>query len=363
MLENLKKTPLADEYQKYGGKIVDFAGWYMPVEFEGILMEHEAVRKNVGLFDVSHMGEITVKGKDALKFVNYLITNNLMNIVDNQVLYTYLCREDGGIVDDILVYRFGQEDILLVINASNIEKDFEWVKANKGDYQVEIENISNVTSQLALQGPNAQKVLQNYTDTDLSEIKFFFAERNVMIDGFNCMVSRTGYTGEDGFEIYLSNEDVVPLYNRLLGAGVTPIGLGARDTLRFEANLPLYGNELSDTVSPIEAGYGYFVKTDKEAFIGKEVLSKQKAEGVNRKTVGFTMKEKKIPRHGYSVFKDGKEIGKVTTGYKSPTLDEFIGLALIDASFAKIGEDIEIEIRGKMAKATVRNRKFITRDK
>jgi len=363
MLENLKKTPLADEYQKYGGKIVDFAGWYMPVEFEGILMEHEAVRKNVGLFDVSHMGEITVKGKDALKFVNYLITNNLMNIVDNQVLYTYLCREDGGIVDDILVYRFGQEDILLVINASNIEKDFEWVKANKGEYQVEIENISNVTSQLALQGPNAQKVLQNYTDTDLSEIKFFFAERNVMIDGFNCMVSRTGYTGEDGFEIYLSNEDVVPLYNRLLGAGVTPIGLGARDTLRFEANLPLYGNELSDTVSPIEAGYGYFVKTDKEAFIGKEVLSKQKAEGVNRKTVGFTMKEKKIPRHGYSVFKDGKEIGKVTTGYKSPTLDEFIGLALIDASFAKIGEDIEIEIRGKMAKATVRNRKFITKDK
>lgn len=363
MLENLKKTPLADEYQKYGGKIVDFAGWYMPVEFEGILMEHEAVRKNVGLFDVSHMGEITVKGKDALKFVNYLITNNLMNIVDNQVLYTYLCREDGGVVDDILVYRFGQEDILLVINASNIEKDFEWVKANKGDYQVEIENISNVTSQLALQGPNAQKVLQNYTDTDLSEIKFFFAERNVMIDGFNCMVSRTGYTGEDGFEIYLSNEDVVPLYNRLLGAGVTPIGLGARDTLRFEANLPLYGNELSDTVSPIEAGYGYFVKTDKEAFIGKEVLAKQKAEGVNRKTVGFTMKEKKIPRHGYSVFKDGKEIGKVTTGYKSPTLDEFIGLALIDASFAKIGEDIEIEIRGKMAKATVRNRKFITKDK
>ena len=363
MLENLKKTPLADEYQKYGGKIVDFAGWYMPVEFEGILMEHEVVRKNVGLFDVSHMGEITVKGKDSLKFVNYLITNNLMNIVDNQVLYTYLCREDGGIVDDILVYRFGQEDILLVINASNIEKDFEWVKANKGDYQVEIENISNVTSQLALQGPNAQKVLQNYTDTDLSEIKFFFAERNVMIDGFNCMVSRTGYTGEDGFEIYLSNEDVVPLYNRLLGAGVTPIGLGARDTLRFEANLPLYGNELSDTVSPIEAGYGYFVKTDKEAFIGKEVLSKQKAEGVNRKTVGFTMKEKKIPRHGYSVFKDGKEIGKVTTGYKSPTLDEFIGLALIDASFAKIGEDIEIEIRGKMAKATVRNRKFITKDK
>jgi len=361
-LDNLLKTPLADEYQKYGGKIVDFAGWYMPVEFEGILKEHEAVRTNVGLFDVSHMGEITVKGKDALKFVNYLITNDLEKIIDNQVLYTYLCREDGGIVDDILVYRFGTEDILLVVNASNILKDYEWVLANKGAYEVEIENISGVTAQLALQGPNAEKVLQNFTDTDLSEIKFFFAERNVMIDGFKCMISRTGYTGEDGFEIYLSNEDVVPLYNRLLGVGVKPIGLGARDTLRFESNLPLYGNELSDTVTPIEAGYGFFVKTDKEAFIGKEILAKQKAEGVQRKIVGFTMNEKKIPRHGYKVFKDGNEIGFVTTGYKSPTLDEFIGLALIKSEFSKIGEEIEIEIRGKMAKATVRNRKFIKKE-
>ena len=361
-MENLLKTPLADEYQKYGGKIVDFAGWYMPVEFEGILKEHEAVRTNVGLFDVSHMGEVTVKGKDALNFVNYLITNDLEKIVDHQVLYTYLCREDGGIVDDILVYRFGIEDILLVVNASNTVKDYEWVLANKGAYEVEIENISSMTAQLALQGPNAEKVLQNFTDTDLSEIKFFFAERNVMIDGFKCMISRTGYTGEDGFEIYLSNEDVVPLYNRLLGVGVTPIGLGARDTLRFEANLPLYGNELSDTVTPIEAGYGFFVKTDKEAFIGKAVLAKQKAEGVQRKIVGFTMNEKKIPRHGYKVFKDGQEVGLVTTGYKSPSLDEFIGLALIKSECSKIGEEIDIEIRGKMAKATVRNRKFIVKE-
>ena len=360
-LENLKRTALADEYQKYGGKTVDFAGWFMPVEFEGILKEHEAVRNNVGLFDVSHMGEITVKGKDALAFVNYLITNDLEKIVDNQVLYTYLCREDGGVVDDILVYRFGTEDILLVVNASNTDKDFEWVKKNKGDFDVEIENISEETAQIALQGPNAETLLQVHTETDLSEIGFFFAKRDVMIDGIKCMISRTGYTGEDGFEIYLSNDDVVELYTNLIEDGALPIGLGARDTLRFEANLPLYGNELSDDWTPVEAGYGFFVKVDKENFIGKEVLAKQKAEGVTRKIVGFTMSDKKIPRHGYKVFKEDKEVGFVTTGYKSPTLNEIIGLAMVDVEYAKIGTEIDIEVRNKMSKATVRNRKFLVK--
>lgn len=360
-MENLKRTPLAEEYAKYGGKIVDFAGWYMPVEFEGILQEHEAVRTDVGLFDVSHMGEITVKGKDALKFVNHLITNNLEKIVDNQVLYTYLCRENGGIVDDILVYRFSPEDILLVVNASNTDKDYEWVLSHKSGEEVVIENVSNVTAQLALQGPNAEALLQVHTETDLSEIGFFFARRGVIIDGVECMVSRTGYTGEDGFEIYLNNEDVVSLYTNLIDDGAKPIGLGARDTLRFEANLPLYGNELSDEVTPVEAGYGFFVKVDKEEFIGKEVLARQKAEGVSRKIVGFTMTDKKIPRHGYKVFKDGEEIGVVTTGYKSPTLGDIIGLALVDSRFSKIGEEIDIEIRGKYSKAIVRNRKFLER--
>lgn len=360
-MENLKRTALSDEYQKYGGKTVDFAGWFMPVEFEGILKEHEAVRNNVGLFDVSHMGEITVKGKDALAFVNYLITNDLEKIVDNQVLYTYLCREDGGVVDDILVYRFGTEDILLVVNASNTDKDFEWVKKNKGDFDVEIENISEETAQIALQGPNAETLLQVHTETDLSEIGFFFAKRDVMIDGIKCMISRTGYTGEDGFEIYLSNDDVVELYTNLIEDGALPIGLGARDTLRFEANLPLYGNELSDDWTPVEAGYGFFVKVDKENFIGKEVLAKQKAEGVTRKIVGFTMSDKKIPRHGYKVFKEDKEVGFVTTGYKSPTLNEIIGLAMVDVEYAKIGTEIDIEVRNKMSKATVRNRKFLVK--
>lgn len=358
-MDNLKRTALADEYQKYGGKTVDFAGWFMPVEFEGIIKEHETVRNNVGLFDVSHMGEITVKGPDALSFVNRLITNDLEKIVDSQVLYTFMCREDGGVVDDILVYRFSKEDILLVVNASNTDKDYQWVLENHRDEHVEIENISNETAQLAIQGPKAESLLQAHTDEDLSEIKFFFAKRHVEIDGIDCMVSRTGYTGEDGFEIYLSNDRVVELYTNLIEDGASPIGLGARDTLRFEANLPLYGNELSDEWTPIEAGFGFYVKTDKADFIGKEVLKKQKEEGVSRKIVGFTMSDKKIPRHGYRVLKDGEEIGFVTTGYKSPTLGEIIGLAMVKTEFSKFGTEIDVEIRNKTSKATVRSRKFL----
>lgn len=362
-MDGLKKTPLVEEYSRYGARMVDFAGWYMPIEFKGILQEHEAVRTNAGLFDVSHMGEITIKGKDALAYTNYLITNDASKLTDNQVLYTYLCREDGGIVDDILVYRFGEEDMLLVVNAGNIDKDHEWVLSNKEGFDVEVENLSNETAQLAIQGPKAQEYLQKLTDTNLNEIKFFHAKRDVLIDGKICMVSRTGYTGEDGFEIYLSNEDVKPLFHRIIGLGVEPIGLGARDTLRFEANLPLYGNELLDTITPIEAGYGFFVKTDKEGFIGKEVLAKQKAEGVTRKIVGFEMLEKKIPRHGYKVFSGEKEIGIVTTGYKSPTLDRYIGLALVDIEHSKLKSEIEIEIRNKMVRAVVISRKFLAKDK
>lgn len=360
-MDNLKRTALAEEYQKYGGKTVDFAGWYMPVEFEGIIKEHESVRNNVGLFDVSHMGEITIKGPDALKFANRLITNDLEKIVDNQVLYTFMCREDGGVVDDILVYRFSDEDILFVVNASNTEKDYEWVLKNYSDEQIEIRNISDGTAQLAIQGPNAESVLQAHTDTDLSDIKFFFAKKNVLIDGIECLVSRTGYTGEDGFEIYLSNDRVVELYTNLIEDGAQPIGLGARDTLRFEANLPLYGNELSDDWTPIEAGFGFFVKTDKADFIGKEVLLEQKENGVSRKIVGFTMTDKKIPRHGYRVLKNGEEIGFVTTGYKSPTLGEIIGLAMVKAEYSKIGTELEIEIRNKTSQAIVRNRKFLAK--
>lgn len=360
-MDNLMKTPLAGEYARYGGKMVDFAGWYMPVEFDGILKEHAAVRTAVGVFDVSHMGEITIRGKDALRFTDYLITNDLTKITDNQVLYTYLCREDGGIVDDILVYRFGAEDILLVVNASNIAKDFAWIRHQAEEFDVVVEDVSADTAQLALQGPGAEALLQTMTETPLQDIRFFFAQRDVSIQGVSAMVSRTGYTGEDGFEIYLSNADVATLYHAFIEKGAVPCGLGARDTLRFEANLPLYGNELGDEITPIEAGFGFFVKTDKEDFIGKDVLKRQKEEGPPRKIVGFVMNEKKIPRHGYRVFHGDEEIGVVTTGYKSPTLGEYIGLALIKAEYAKMGEALGIEVRNKRASATIRSRKFLAR--
>ncbi len=358
-VDTLKRTPLSEEYGRYGARMVDFAGWYMPIEFKGILQEHQAVRTGAGIFDVSHMGEITVKGNDALAFTDYLITNDARKLSDNQVLYTFLCREDGGIVDDILVYRFAADDFLLVVNAANIEKDHQWILSNCSGFDVKIENISDKVSQLAVQGPKAQEILQPIAGKDLNSIKFFHADHKVLVDGIECMVSRTGYTGEDGFEIYLDNADAPRLYHKIISLGIEPIGLGARDTLRFEANLPLYGNELSDTVSPIEAGYGFFVKTDKESFIGKEALARQKSEGVSRKTVGFEMVEKKIPRHGYPVTADGKTIGTVTTGYKSPTLDKFIGLALVDAAYSRLGTEIYIEVRGKAAKAVVTSRKFL----
>ncbi len=358
-LENLKKTPLAAEYEKYGAKTVDFAGWYMPVEFGGLIQEHQEVRNGVGIFDVSHMGEILVEGKDALAFVNYLVTNDVEKLIDQQVQYAFLCKSDGGVVDDLIVYRFNEEKILLVVNASNIEKDYSWILEHQTGFEVKIKNLSQQTSQLAVQGKRAERLLQTLTDTDLGKIEFFHFQDHVRIAGIDTLISRTGYTGEDGFEIYLENDKVIELYHKIISAGALPIGLGARDTLRFEANLPLYGNELSEDWSPIEAGYGFFVKTNKADFIGKDTLFKKKEEGVNRKIVGFVMEGKKIPRHGYKVFKDEEEIGFVTTGYKSPSLLEIIGLAMVDKKYSSLGDEISIEIRGKKEKAIVRNRKFL----
>ena len=366
-MEHLKKTPLFGEYEKYGGKIIDFAGWALPVEFEGIIKEHNAVRTAAGLFDVSHMGEISVKGKDALKFCQHLITNDASKLENNQVLYTLMCYEQGGVVDDLLLYRFSQEDFLLVVNASNIEKDYEWIVENSKGFDVTFENLSNSMCQLAIQGPKAEEILQRLTETKLKEIKFFYAHRETLICGKKCLVSRTGYTGEDGFEIYAQPEDLVYLWESILKEGekdgLKPIGLGARDTLRFEANLPLYGNEISSEITPIEAGLGFFVKLDKEEFIGKEALKKQKEQGVSRKVIGFEMLERGIPRHGYKVFKGETEIGYVTTGYLSPTLNKNIGLALIDAEFAALGEELEIQIRNKKVKAKIISRKFYIRQK
>ena len=361
-MENLKKTPLYNTYSEYGGKIIEFGGWAMPVQFEGIISEHEAVRGAAGLFDVSHMGEVEIKGAEAFAFVQNLVTNDVSVLNNNQILYTLMCYTNGGVVDDLLVYKVSGEHFYLVINAGNIDKDFQWMLDNKQLYNVEITNISGVVAELAIQGPKAQKILQEITDIDLNEIKFFYFKSDVLIDGVKCIVSRTGYTGEDGFEIYCSRSEIEKLWHKLLDIGkkdgLAPAGLGSRDTLRFEACLPLYGNEISQDVTPLEAGLGFFVKLQKNNFIGKEALLKQKEEGLKRKLVGFEMMERGIPRHGYEVRVLGEKIGVVTTGYLAPTLKKNIGLALIDSKYCELRTEIEIVIRGKSLKAKVISKKF-----
>ncbi|MCT4618117.1 MAG: glycine cleavage system aminomethyltransferase GcvT [Marinisporobacter sp.] len=365
-MNQIKKTSLFERHEKEGGKIIDFAGWALPVQYEGIIAEHEAVRNFAGLFDVSHMGEVDIIGNEAFDFVQNLVTNDVSVLEDGQILYTFMCYPHGGIVDDLLVYKFNKDHFYLVINASNIEKDFQWMKENIGTLDVQLNNISDSVSEMAIQGPNAQKILQKIIDTDLSELKFFYCKRDVLVAGVSSLVSRTGYTGEDGFEIYLSHENAKKVWDALMEAGkeegLKPAGLGARDTLRFEAALPLYGNELSKDITPLEAGLGFFVKLNKSNFIGKEALSKQKSEGLKRKIVGFEMIEKGIPRHGYDVLAAGKKIGFVTTGYASPTVKKNIGLAMVDIDYSKLDTPIEIKIRKKIAKAKVISKKFYNKN-
>ncbi|KKI92985.1 glycine cleavage system protein T [Bacillus sp. SA1-12] len=366
-MTELKRTPLYNVYKNYGAKTIDFGGWDLPVQFSSIKEEHEAVRTKAGLFDVSHMGEVEVRGKDSLAFLQKLVTNDVALIKDGGAQYTAMCYENGGTVDDLLIYRKAEDDFLLVINASNIEKDVEWLTSHLfGD--VTINNISDEVALLALQGPVAEKVLQSLTDTDLAAIKFFKFKNEVNIAGAKALVSRTGYTGEDGFEIYCSADDAVGLWERILEAGkedgVIPCGLGARDTLRFEANLPLYGQELAKDITPIEAGIGFAVKPNKDVdFIGKAVLKEQKENGPARKLVGIELIDKGIPRHGYEVFADNEEIGVVTTGTQSPTLKKNIGVALLKAEFTELGTEVEVQIRKKRLKAVVVATPFYKRAK
>lgn len=363
----MNKTALFDEHLKLNGKIIDFAGWQLPVEYSGILAEHHAVRKQAGLFDVSHMGEVDVIGKDAAKFVQNLVTNDVSVMVNNQVIYGLMCYPNGGVVDDLLVYKRHDESFYLVINASNVDKDFAWMQENAKGYDITLTNLSPDVSEVAFQGPLAEEVLQSLTSYDLSSIKFFTFAENVDVDGIKCLISRTGYTGEDGFEIYAANADIAAVWVKILEAGkdkgVLPCGLGCRDTLRFEASLPLYGNEIAADITPLEAGLGMFVKLEiADDFIGKSALIAQKAEGLKRKTVGFELLDKGIPRHGYPVLSNGETIGVVTTGYLSPTLDKTIGLALIDAAHAELGTAIEIGIRKNTAKAQVISKRFLTKN-
>lgn len=365
-MEGLKRTALYPLHLKYGGKMVDFGGWELPVQFAGIIEEHRAVRTEAGLFDVSHMGEITVEGPDALALVQQLVTNDASKLSLNQVLYTPMCYENGTVVDDLLVYRMGEDRFFLVVNASNTDKDFAWMQqVAKSFPRAEVKNVSPEWSQLALQGPEAEAILQPLVDGNLSDIAYYWAKPGMVVDGVKCLVSRTGYTGEDGFEIYCPWDEAPHLWETLLQAGadrgLMPIGLGARDTLRFEARLPLYGHEINDQTTPIEAGLGMFVKFDKPAFNGKDVLARQKAEGVSKKLVGFEMVERGIARAEYPIQKGGREVGHVTTGNYSPTLEKNLGLGFVPPELTAVGTELDIVIRGKAVRATVVKTPFYKR--
>ena len=366
-MSELKRTPLFEVYKEWGGKTIDFGGWALPVQFSSIKEEHEAVRTSAGLFDVSHMGEVEVKGSDSLTFLQKMMTNDISKIKNGGAQYTAMCYENGGTVDDLLVYKIEDNHYLLVVNASNIEKDYKWLEDHlTGD--VTLENLSDKTAQLAIQGPLAEKVLQKLAgETDLSGIGFFKFQQEVNLNGKKALVSRTGYTGEDGFEVYCNSEDAVDLWRDILTAGqedgVIPCGLGARDTLRFEAVLALYGQELSAEISPLEAGIGFAVKLKKENdFIGKDALIQQKEQGLTRKLVGIEMIDRGIPRHGYPVYIGDQLIGEVTTGTQSPSLKRNIGLALINVEYTGLESEVEIEIRGKRLKAIVVPTPFYKRE-
>ena len=363
-MSQLKRTPLYEVY-KDQAKMVNFSGWELPVQFSGIIAEHEAVRTRAGLFDVSHMGEVEISGPDALDLIQRLTTNDASKLVPGKAQYSIMCYPNGGTVDDLLIYR-GTDSFLLVLNAANVEKDVEWIEKHASG-EVRVRNLSNQMAQLALEGPLAERVLGKLTDADLSSIGFFRFRDDVKLAGTVAMVSRTGYTGEDGFEIYLNPEDAPKVWREILEAGkeegVLPCGLGARDTLRFEACLPLYGRELSPNITPIEAGLGFAVKPEKGDFIGRDVLAEQKAEGPPRKLVGLEMIDRGIPRTHYPVYAGEEKIGEVTTGTQSPTLKKSVGLALIRAEYAEPGNEVEVEIRGRRLRAAVVKTPFYRRPK
>lgn len=353
----LKRTPLFPIYAEHGARVIDFGGWELPVQFAGIQKEHDAVRQQAGLFDVSHMGEIRVSGEDALPFLQKITTNDVSKLEAGQCQYSLMCYPTGGVVDDLLVYKLGDSDYMLVINASNIDKDVEWLQQNLTG-SVELTNVSDETAMLALQGPHAERILAKVTEAPIQSLKPFRFLQNVEVSGIQALVSRTGYTGEDGFELYIDKDDAIKLWNLLLSAdpnfSLVPVGLGARDTLRFEARLPLYGQELSKDITPLEAGLSFFVKLDKGDFIGRDVIADQKANGTPRKLVGIEMVERGIPRPHYTVFNtDGKQIGEVTTGTQSPTFKTNVGLALIDSAYSALGTELNVEIRGSQVKAKV----------
>lgn len=361
LVSDLKRTPIYPEYAKLGARTIDFGGWDLPVQFSSIKHEHEVTRTKATIFDVSHMGQIIVSGKKSLPFLQYVLTNDLSKLKVNRAQYTFMCYEDGGTVDDFLVYKLTEDEYMLVVNAANTSKDYKWLKKNN-KYGTDV-NIQDVTADyaiIALQGPKAEKVLQSVIEINVEEIAFFGFDQHVNFKELaaDALISRTGYTGEDGFEIYIAANKARDLWNLLLTAGkedgLVPAGLGARDTLRFEVGLPLYGQELSKDITPIEAGFNFAVKINKEIkFIGQDVLEKQMINGPERTLVGIEMIDRGIPRTGYDVLKDDEIIGKITSGTQSPTLNKSLGFALIDEKYAKIGTELVVQVRRRQVKAKV----------
>ena len=357
----MKKTPLYEEHLKLGAKVIDFGGWLMPVQYTNVIDEHITTRTKAGLFDICHMGKFLITGNGAFRLIQKLITNDLDKLSENKALYTAMCYENGTTVDDLFVYCFNHTKYMLVVNAANIEKDLEWIKKHSSDLDVEIQDKTDETAKIDVQGPKSEEILQKLTNFNLSTIKrFHFIETE--INNVKTTISRTGYTAEHGFEIYLDSKKAAEIWNNLLtegkSFGIKPVGLGARDTLRIEACYPLYGHEQNGNISPIEAGINFIVKTEKEEFIGKEILIKQKQEGTKRKIVAFEMIDKAVPRNDYKILKDGKEIGFVTSGTFSPTFKKGIGLAMVDTKEAKENNEILIRIREKDYKAKIVHKPF-----
>ncbi|MDB5287436.1 MAG: glycine cleavage system protein [Mucilaginibacter sp.] len=352
----MKNTALTEIHTKIGAKMVPFAGYNMPVQYTGINAEHETVRKAVGVFDVSHMGEFILKGENALDLIQRVTSNDAAKLYDGKVQYSCLPNEDGGIVDDLLVYRIDDKTYMLVVNASNIEKDWNWI-SKYNTYGVDMKNISDRTSLLAIQGPKAADALQSLTDIDLASMEYYTFKKGKFAGIDNVIVSATGYTGAGGFEIYFDNEHAEFIWNEVFKAGepfgIKPIGLAARDTLRLEMGFCLYGNDIDDTTSPLEAGLGWVTKFNKE-FTNSEALQQQKQAGVERKLIGFEMIDRGIPRHDYLIVDaDGNTIGKVTSGTQSPSLQKAIGLGYVKNEFAKEDSEIYISIRDAKVKARV----------
>lgn len=352
--ENNKRTCLYDKHTALGALISPFGGFDMPIQYSNIIDEHLAVRQACGVFDVSHMGEVLISGTDAERYVNHIFTNDVTQIEEGQILYGMMCYDHGGVVDDLLVYKMAADRFFLVINASNIDKDWAWIQQQAAGFHVTLENQSEFYGEVAVQGPKAEAVMEEVLGLACKELTFYTFKQIG-----NVIVSRTGYTGEDGFEVYADAAFINDCWDKLMSSGrCKPCGLGCRDTLRFEVGLPLYGDELSEEITPIMAGLSMFVKLDKDEFIGKEALAKQKAEGPSKKVIGIELQDKAIPRHGYNVLKDGQPIGEVTTGYHSISTDKSVCMALIDAQYAVLGTSVEVQIRKKTFPGIVCKKQF-----